>query len=112
MAHKAKATSDVSYSVSDRPEAYSNPSFGRRIAEYTKSCKQNYGEDYNLSEHDIDTDIVMALGGGKKHRRLWISVGIIDSFILRLANVRAWRTEPNPPDTITVERGDGPFECP
>jgi hypothetical protein len=28
MAHKAKATSDVSYSVSDRPEAYTNPSFG------------------------------------------------------------------------------------
>jgi hypothetical protein len=35
MAHKAKATSDVSYRVSDGPEAYNNPSFGQRIAEYT-----------------------------------------------------------------------------
>jgi hypothetical protein len=65
MAHKGKATSDVSYSVSDELEAYNNPSFGRRIAEYTEACKQKYGEDYNPSEHDINTDIVMALGGGK-----------------------------------------------
>jgi hypothetical protein len=96
MEHKGKATSDVSYSVSDGPEAYNNPSFDRRIAEYTKACKQKYGEDYNPSEHDIDTDIVMALGGGKKHGRLWIGDGIIDSFSLRLADVRARRTESDP----------------
>jgi glycerol dehydrogenase-like iron-containing ADH family enzyme len=70
MAHKAKTTSDVSYSVSDEPEAYNNPRFGRRIVEYIEACKQKYGEDDNPSEHDIDTDIVMALGGGKKHERL------------------------------------------
>jgi hypothetical protein len=96
MAHKGKVTSDVSYSVSDGPKAYSNPSFGRRIAEYTEACKQKYGEDYNPSEHDIDTNIVMALGGGKKHGRLWIGDGIIDSSSLRLANVRARRTESDP----------------
>jgi hypothetical protein len=44
MAHKSKAASDVSYSVSDGQEAYSNPSFGRRIAEYTEACKQKYGK--------------------------------------------------------------------
>jgi hypothetical protein len=96
MAHKANATSVVSYSVSDGPEAYNNPSFGRRIAEYTEACKQKYGEDYNSSEHDIDTNIVMALGGGKKHGRLWIGDGIIDSSSLRLADVRARRTESDP----------------
>jgi hypothetical protein len=96
MAHKAKATSDVSYSVSNGPEAYNNPSFGQRIAEYTEACKQKYGEDYNLSEHDIDTDMVMALGGGKKHGRLWIGDDIIDSSNLRLADVRARRTEFDP----------------
>jgi hypothetical protein len=96
MAHKGKATSDVSYSVSDGPKAYSNPSFGRRIAEQTEACNQKYGEDYNPSEHDIDTNIVMALGGGKKHERLWIGDGIIDSSSLRLANVQARRTESDP----------------
>jgi hypothetical protein len=39
MAHKAKATSDVSYNVNDGPESYNNPSFDRRIAEYTEACK-------------------------------------------------------------------------
>jgi hypothetical protein len=82
--------------VSDGPETYSDPSFGRRIAEYTEACKKKYGEDYNLSEHDIDTNIVTALGGGKKHGRLWISDGIIGSSSLRLADVRARRTESNP----------------
>jgi hypothetical protein len=96
MAHKAKATSDVSYSVSDGPEAYNNPSFGRRNTEYTEACKQKYGEDYIPSEHDIDTNIVMALGGGKKHGRLWIGVGIIDSSSLRLADIRARRTKSDP----------------
>jgi hypothetical protein len=37
MAHKGKATSDVSYSVRDGLEAYSNPSFGWSITEYTES---------------------------------------------------------------------------
>jgi hypothetical protein len=97
--------------VSDGPEAHSNPSFGRRIAEYIEACKQKYGEYYNPCEHDIDTDIVMALGGGKKHER-WIGDGIIDSSSLRLADVRARRTEFDPPDMSTAERGDGPFECP
>jgi hypothetical protein len=96
MAHKGKATSDVSYSVSDGPEAYNNPTFGRRIAEYTEACKQKYGEDYNPSEHDIDTDIVLDLGGGKKHGRLWIGDDIIDSSSLRRADVRAQRTESDP----------------
>jgi hypothetical protein len=96
MAHKGNATSNVSNSVSDGPEAYNNPSFGRRIAEYTEACKQKYEEDYNPSEHDIDTDIVMALGGGKKHERLWIGDGIIDSSGLRLDDVQARRTESDP----------------
>jgi hypothetical protein len=82
--------------VSDGPEAYNNPSFGRRIAEYTEACKQKYGEDYNPSEHDIDTDIVIGLGGGKKHGRLWIGDDIIDSSSLRLADVRARWTESDP----------------
>jgi hypothetical protein len=38
----------------------------------------------------------MALGGGKKHGRLWIGDGIIDSSSLRLADVRARRMESDP----------------
>jgi hypothetical protein len=38
----------------------------------------------------------MALGGGKKHGRLWIGDDIIDSSSLRLVDVRARRTETDP----------------
>jgi hypothetical protein len=67
-----------------------------QYARNTEACKKKYEEDYNPSEHDIDTDIVMALGGGNKHGRLWIGDGIIDSYSLRLADVRARRTESDP----------------
>jgi hypothetical protein len=36
----------------------------------------------------------MALGGGKKHGRLWIGDGIIDSSSLRLADDRGWSLTP------------------
>jgi hypothetical protein len=38
----------------------------------------------------------MALGGGKKQVRFWIGDGINDSSSLRLADVRARRTESGP----------------
>jgi hypothetical protein len=82
--------------VSDGPEAYNNPSFGRRIVEYTEACKEKYGQDYNPTEHDIYTNIVMALGGDKKHWRLWIGDDVIGSSSLRLADVQAQRMESDP----------------
>jgi hypothetical protein len=107
MTHKAKVTSDVLYNVSDGPEAYNNPSFGRRIVEYTEACKEKYGEDYNPREHDIYTNIVMALGGGKKHGRLWIGDDIIGSSSMRLADVRARRMESDPPIRAWPSMGMG-----
>jgi hypothetical protein len=73
MAHKGKATSDVSYSVSDGPEAYNNPSFGRRIAEYTEACKKKYGEDYNTGHRIIfkkieKPSLPTAYAQGSRHR--------------------------------------------
>jgi hypothetical protein len=38
----------------------------------------------------------MALGGVKKHGRLWIGDDIIDSSSPRLADIRAWRAESDP----------------
>jgi hypothetical protein len=35
MAHKGKATSDVTYNPDDRPEAYSNPAVYNCLSEYT-----------------------------------------------------------------------------
>ena len=97
MAPKGKAKSDVSYSVNDSAEAYSNPSVGSRIVEYQEAARQKYGEEYDPGAHDIDTDLVMASFGGKKHGRLGVGDGIIDSRGLRLADVRARRADTDPP---------------
>ena len=37
------------------------------------------GEDYNVRTKLIDAETIMRLGGGKKHGRLWIADGAIDS---------------------------------
>ena len=97
MAHKKRAASDVSYDVNDPAEAYSNSSVGQRIVEYTAAARQKYGEEYDPGAHDIDTDIVMASFGGKKHGRLGVADGIIDSSGLRLSDVRARRADTDPP---------------
>jgi hypothetical protein len=49
MAHKGKATSDVSYYSEDPPEAYNNPSVYTRINEYTLAARALHGDDYDPS---------------------------------------------------------------
>jgi len=39
MAHKGKATSDVTYNPDDGPEAYTNPAIHSRLSEYTAMAK-------------------------------------------------------------------------
>jgi hypothetical protein len=43
MAHKGKATSDISYSPDDGPEAYSNPAAYIRLSEYTAMAQEVHG---------------------------------------------------------------------
>jgi hypothetical protein len=40
MAHKGKATSDITYNPEDGPEAYNNPTVQRRLSEYTAMAKE------------------------------------------------------------------------
>ena len=49
MAHKGKATSDVSFNLEDPLEAYTNPSVHSRISEYTKVARSLYGSDHDPS---------------------------------------------------------------
>jgi hypothetical protein len=48
MAHKTKATSDVTYNPEDRLEAYSNPVVYNRLSEYTTMAQKVHGPDYDL----------------------------------------------------------------
>ena len=44
MAHKGKATSDVSFNLEDPPEAYTNPSVHSCISEYTEVAGRSMGQ--------------------------------------------------------------------
>jgi hypothetical protein len=69
MAHKGKATSDVTYNPDDRPEAYTNPAVYSRLHDYTAMVQEVYGPEYDPSTEQIDPDVLMRVGGGKRHGR-------------------------------------------
>jgi hypothetical protein len=41
-------------------------------------AKEAHGPDYNLRTEDIDGDVLMRVGGGKRHGRYWITDGTIN----------------------------------
>jgi hypothetical protein len=97
MAHKEKATSDVTYNPDDEPEAYTNPAVHSRLSEYTAMAKEVHGPDYDPRTEDIDGDVLMRVGGGKRHGRYWIADGAIDSSSTpTLSQVRARSTSASP----------------
>jgi hypothetical protein len=78
MAHKGKTTPDITYNPEDEPEAYSNPAIHSRLSEYTAMAKEVHGPDDDSRTKDIDRDVLMRVGGGKRHGRYWIADGVID----------------------------------
>jgi hypothetical protein len=90
MAHKGKATSDVTYNTDDGPKAYSNPTVYSHLSEYTAMAQEVDGPDYDPRTEDIHGDVLMRVGGGKRHGWYWIADGVIDSSCTpTLSQVRA-----------------------
>jgi hypothetical protein len=79
MAHKGKLTFDVSYNSDNPPEAYTNPTVYTRINEYTLVTRTLHRDDYDSSSQDFDSDVVMRIGGGKKHGRYYFGDGVINA---------------------------------
>jgi hypothetical protein len=69
MAHKGKATSNVTYNSDDGSEAYSNPAVYSRLSEYTAMAQEVHVPYYDPRTKDIDGDVLMRVGGGKRHGR-------------------------------------------
>ena len=60
--------------------------------------REIYGEDYNVRTEPIDAEAIMRLEGGKKHGRLWIADGAIDSTTVpSLDAIRAQSTSSSQP---------------
>jgi hypothetical protein len=97
MSHKYKATSDVTYNLDGRPEAYSNPTVYICLSEYIVMAQEVHGLDYDPRTEDIDRDVLMRVRGGKRHERYWIVDGAIDSSSTpTLSQVRARSTRSSP----------------
>ena len=79
MAHKGKATSNVSFILVDPPKAYTNPSVHSCISEYTEVARLLHGSDHDLRTQDFDGEAIMRAGQGKKHGRFWLGDGVIDT---------------------------------
>ena len=79
LAHKGKATSDVTYNPEDPPEAYSNETIHSCLNEYTSMTWEVHGSDYDPSTQPLDGEIVMRVGGGKNYGRYWIGDSILDT---------------------------------
>jgi hypothetical protein len=98
VAHKGKAMSDVSYNPEDPPEVYSNPTIYTRINEYTSAARSLHGDDYDPSSQDFDPEVVMRIGGGKKHGRYYLSDDVIDATSTpSLSQIRARSTDASIP---------------
>ncbi|CAN6362932.1 unnamed protein product [Urochloa humidicola] len=98
LAHKGKATSDVTFNPEDPPEAYSNPSVHGRLSSYSDMARQIHGPEWDPSTEDIDGEVVMRVGGGKKHGRYWIADSTLDTASTpTLSQLRARATDSTPP---------------
>jgi hypothetical protein len=68
-----------------------------RLSEYTAMAQEVHGPDYDPSTEDIDRDVLMRVGGGKRHGRYWIADRAIDSSSTRTpSHVRARSTSSSP----------------
>ena len=64
-----KAMFDVAYNPEDPPLAYSNESVHSHLDGYTSMARQIHSLEYDPKAHDLDGEVVMRAGVGKKHGR-------------------------------------------
>ena len=109
MSHKGRATSDVTFNPEDPPEAYSNQSVHSRLSDYSSMAREVHGPEFDPSTEPIDAEVVMRVGGGKKHGRYYIADSSINpATTLSLSQIRARSTSSSPtirsyPDSTDVQ---------
>ena len=97
MAHKGRATSDVTFHLEDPPEAYSNQSVHSRLSDYNLMAREVHGPQFDPSMEPIDAKVVMRVGGGKKHGRYYIADSTLDSATTpTLSQIRVRSTSSSP----------------
>jgi hypothetical protein len=100
-----KAMSDVNYYQEDLPSAYNNAAIHSHLTEYTPMAREVHGPQYDPSIQGLDGEVVMMVGGGKKHGQYWIGDNtLVTATFPKLSQIRARSTSSSPairlrPDT-------------
>ena len=78
LSHKGKATSDITFREDDPPEEYSNPTIQPRVTGYTMMARQIHGSEFDPRTEPLSSEVVMRMGGGKKHDRYYVGGSLLN----------------------------------
>jgi hypothetical protein len=79
------------------PRPTPTPVVYNRLHDYIAMAQEVHGSEYDPSTEQIDPDVLMRVGEGKRHGRYWIADGAIDSSSTStLSQMRARSTSSNP----------------
>ena len=91
VSHMGPVKSGVVFNPDAPSQAYSDPSVHAKVRDYTEAVRALRGLDHNLSTEPLETEVIVRLGQGRKHGRLWIADGADSSSSApSLSDVRAW----------------------
>ena len=93
VSYMGPVKSDVVFNSNAPAQAYSDPSVHAKVRDYTETVRALRGSDHNLSTEPLETEVIVKLGQGRKHGRLWIADGVDSSSSApSLSDVRARST--------------------
>ena len=75
VSHMGPVKSGVVFNPDAPAQAYSDPSVHAKVRDYTEAVRALRGSDHNLSTEPLETEVIVRLGQGRKHGRLWIADG-------------------------------------
>ena len=111
VSHMGPVKSGVVFNPDATVQAYSDPSVHAKVRDYAEAVRALRGSDHNLSTEPLETEVIVRLGQGRKHGRLWIADGVDSSSSApSLSDVRARSTARSLPirarPTPTLSRVD------
>ena len=111
VSHMGRVKSGVVFNPDAPAHAYSDPTIHGKVRDYTEAVRALRGSDYNLSTEPLETEVIVRIGQGRKHGRLFIADSADSSSSApSLSNVRARSTERSLPirarPTPTLSRVD------
>jgi hypothetical protein len=75
VSHMGPVKSGVVFNPDAPAEAYPDPTVHAKVRDYAEVVRALRGSEHNLSTELLETEVIVRLGQGKKHGRLWIADG-------------------------------------